>query len=421
MSGARRLPCFERAVRGESHGPAGRAPRLGVSLPRSMTSYGDNAARSRRGVWFASAGAFLAAIACAVGMMGRDRRPPTPPAPDVAPSGVATGPSQWMWRARRSDGPSQSSLGSEARSIELTLPSCAPDDAIYQLGDDQQCHPRAQPLLALVSQVAFSGAPRRHDGSDLAALLPPSRAAGEPEADRDAQRTGAARVRQSTFVDERDASWCGFVLEGEGARRQLRASCALDRLDLYAGAAPRVDRTQSCGVDRIEACTETCESNEDCGQNDDSNCGCEQSRCVRGRCTACAPRRVCGEPTFATRPSVWTFTVPVSAEEQGLAQALAARPSSFRTIFHFAVTNASRDVRPRRDGTIEFDSGYRLQVRPLAMSAAVCEGECRRSFKGALLLFAVPQWQRETSGLRLTCTRGRCSVAAVVGAMPGSG
>lgn len=381
-----------------------------------MASYGEGSSQSRRGLWFGVAATLLAGGACAWGIYGRDRRPIVPPELPVPAVSVDTGPSRWMWRGRRTGTTNEQSValaGAQATSLELSRPSCSSDDRFYAQGGDAQCHPVEQSLLAMVSQTVFAGAPRRHDGSDLAALLAPSRAAGEPDADSDAQRSGAARARSGSYVDDREASWCGFAIEGAAPRLQLRATCALDRLDLYTGAAPRVERAQSCGVDRIEACSETCESNEDCGEQ--SGCGCEQSRCVRGQCTACPPRRVCAEPTFTTRASPWVVRAPITSEQEPFARALVARTSAFRTLFHFAVTNASRDVRARRDGSIEFDSGYRLQVRPLALSVAACAGECRRSLRATLPIFSVPSWQARTSGMRLSCARGRCQVSSEYG------
>lgn len=335
-------------------------------------------------------------------------QPEQQPVPEVT---VETGPSRWMWRARRSSESEalDTLLAVQSSTIELTRPSCSPDDRFYQRAADGQCHPVEQVLVAMVTQTGFVGAPRRYDGSDLAALLAPSRIAGEPDVDRDSQRLGAERARSTTYVDVREASWCGFALEGSAPRLQLHATCALDRLDLYMGAPPRVERLQSCGVDRIEACTESCESDEDCGER--MGCGCAQSRCVRGRCTACPPRRVCAEPTFTTRAHPWELRVTISREQEAFARALVARPSAFQTLFHFAVIGANRDVRARQDGTIEFDSGYRLQVRPLALSAAVCDGECRNSLRATLPLFSVPSWQARSSGMRISCVRGRCQVS----------
>jgi hypothetical protein len=387
---------------------------MGVSLPRCMSSYGEGSSQSRRGFWIATAGVLLAGGACAVGVLGRERRPPAPPPVDAPAVTVETGPSPWLWRSRRTSTqePAVALAGAEATSLEAARPSCAASDRFYRQGEDGQCHPSEQALLALVTQTSFSGAPRRHDGSDLAALLPPSRAAGEPQADVDAQRSGAARARAVTYVDDREATWCGFVIEGSAPRQQLRGTCALDRLDLYTGGAPRVDRAQSCGMDRVEACGERCADDEDCGVSAGLGCGCARSRCVRGQCTACPPERVCAEPTFTTRASPWVFRVAITPETEPMARALAARPSAFRTLFHFAVTGANRDVRPRRDGSVEFDSGYRLQVRPLALSAALCSGECRRSMRASLALWAAPQWQSRASGLRLSCARGQCEVSA---------
>ncbi|MFO0561334.1 MAG: hypothetical protein U0269_25170 [Polyangiales bacterium] len=384
-----------------------------------MASYGEGSSQSRRGWWFGAAATLVAGAACWYGIYGKNRPPIAQPEQPVPAVTVETGPSRWMWRGRRSSESSSvvALSGAQSTSIELTRPSCTSDDRFYQQAADGQCHPAEQALLAMVAQTAFAGAPRRHDGSDLAALLAPSRTAGEPDADSDSQRSGAARARSTTYVDDREASWCGFALEGTAPRLQLRATCALDRLDLYTGAPPRVERSQSCGVDRIEACTESCESNEDCGEQ--SGCGCEQSRCVRGRCTACPPRRVCAEPTFTARANPWVLRVAITSEQEPFARALAARPSAFRTLFHFAVTGANRDVRARRDGSIEFDSGYRLQVRPLALSAAACAGECRRSVRATLPLFSAPAWQARSSGMRFSCTRGRCQVSSDTGVVFG--
>jgi hypothetical protein len=341
--------------------------------------------------------------------------PPPLEAPNVT---VEAGPSAWFWRPRVATSAAPEALlhSNESTSLDATRPGCATGDRFYAPMSDGRCVLREQALFALTTQTRFAGAPRRHDGSDLAALLRPSLAAGEPDADVDAQRNGAQRARATTFVDDREASWCSFTVEGVAPRATLRAQCALDRLDLYTGAAPRVDRAQSCGVDRVESCADRCESNEDCGEQTD--CGCEQSRCVRGRCTACAPRRVCAEPTFTTRATSWVLRAPLAAADLDLARALAARPAAFRTILHFAVTSASRDVRARPDRSVEYDSGYRLQIRPLALSAALCAGECRQSTRAALSLFAAPQWQTRVQGLQVRCASGQCSAvpdAAAIG------
>jgi hypothetical protein len=364
---------------------------------------------SRRSVWLAFAGATLAAVACIVGLIGR----PTPPAPPPleAPSvSIESGPSRWLWRERRQEALAVDSERSSATSLDLSRTSCAPDDALYAAALDGTCYLRHQALVALVTQRRFDGAPRRFDSSDFAALLQPSRVAGESSsAAATTLRERAARARAATYVDEREASYCSFVLEGATPRLQLVAQCALDRLDLYIGTPPRVERAVSCGINQVSSCSDACSTDSDCRPSDpDDDCGCAQSRCVRGQCTACPPRRVCGDPTFTTRAAPWVFRAPITREQESLARALAARPAAFRAILHFAVTAASRDVRPRADGTIEFDSGYRLQVRPLAFAVALCGDRCRAATRAVLPLFSVPRWQSEVGGLRTRCERGLC-------------
>jgi hypothetical protein len=377
-----------------------------------MTSYGEGSTQSRRGRLFTTVGITIAVAACAVGIYSSKRTPPPrPPQRDAPVVNVEPGPSRWHWPSRRAANAETAALQSgEATSLELSRPSCLPGDRLYVTGADSNCYLRDQSLLASVSQRRFDGAPRRYDNSDLAALLRPSRAASEPDVDQAFQRTAAARARSGTYFDEREASWCSFTLEGSSPRLQLRAQCALDRLDLYTGAAPRVERQQSCGMNNVETCSESCSENADCrpAPDSDDGCGCAQSRCVAGRCTACPPRRVCAEPSFTTRAAPWTFRTQVTEQQAPFARALAARPGSFRTVFHFAVTNANRDVRARANGTIEFDSGYRLQIRPLALTAALCGAECRTATRSILPLFAVPQWQASSMGIRIDCSRGAC-------------
>ncbi|MBL8679299.1 MAG: hypothetical protein JNK05_09050 [Myxococcales bacterium] len=376
-----------------------------------MSSLGEGTAQSRRGLWLGAAGITAAAIACGLGFYGSKRTPPPRPPLDPPSVNVEAGPSRWHWPTRRAQNAETAALQSvEATSLELSRPSCLPGDKLYAPSADGNCYLRDQALLASVSQRRFAGAPRRYDNSDLAALLRPSRAASEPEVDNSFQRDAAARVRSGSYVDEREASWCSFALEGAPPRLQLRAQCALDRLDLYVGAPPRLERQQSCGMNNVESCSESCTDNSDCRPEPDSDddCGCAQSRCVAGRCTACAPRRVCAEPTFTTRAAPWTFRVAINNEQAPFARALAARPGSFRTLLQFAVTAASRDVRPRSNGTIEYDSGYRLQIRPLALTAALCGAECRTATRAILPLFAAPQWRSSSMGVAIECARGVC-------------
>ncbi len=370
----------------------------------------DGESRSKLTVTFAVAGATLLVAGCLYGMFkSAPRSPiehPSPTPPEVT---VTDGPSPWRWRPRTTETDRALRAASRGVSLSPTVASCAADDPLYaRTGDgaNGECSLRSQSLLALVSIPRFDGAPQRWDGTDFASLLPPSRAAGETASiDEPVRRQAVARVRAGSWVDQREASWCTFEVEGTGARASLRARCALDRLGLYIGRPPRIERTQSCGIERVEACREMCASDADCGEG--SGCGCETSRCRAGRCTPCPARRVCGPPTFTTQAPPWDVRVPIG-DRRDLVSSLVERPGAFRTILHFAVASASRDVR-RRDDLIEHDSGYRLQIRPLALSVALCGDDCQSAFVRELPLFSATSWQGSVPGARLRCARGACT------------
>ncbi len=373
-----------------------------------MPSGAESGSRSR--VWFALGGGVLVVGACLFGAIRSIPPSPAIRAPSEIPPErvVAAGPSEWRWRPRATEAERALHGAHTGVSLTATTASCLPDDPLYVQGEGtgDRCALRSHALLALSVVPRFEGAPPRWDGSDFAALLPPSRDAGETDVqDSEARRERLARVRMRSWVDQREASWCSFSVEGSGPRSSLRARCALDRLGLYITRPPRVVRSQSCGVERVESCRSECERDAECGEG--VGCGCAASRCRAGQCTACPPRRVCAAPTFTTQAPPWELRVPLGAR-QDLAASLVARPGAFRTILHFAVTNASREVRPR-DGGVEFDSGYRLQIRPLALSVALCGDDCRTSFGRELPLFSAASWQGSYIDTALRCARGVCT------------
>ncbi|MDP3274058.1 MAG: hypothetical protein Q8Q09_02610 [Deltaproteobacteria bacterium] len=336
------------------------------------------------------------------------RRRPTPVPPSVAPPSinVATGPSQWMWRGQEAPHVPLIAGGLQGVPLDLMRPSCPPNDPIYrQVGG--HCAPFQQPLVALLASRAFHGAPRRYDATLLATLLAPSIRAGEPQVDEIERRNRALVARGRPWVSERDASWCTFALETQANRTQLRADCALDRLDLYMGSPPRVTRTQSCGANTVDSCG-TCDTQADCQSLD--GCGCAQSRCVRGQCTACPPQRVCAEANFSTQAPAWTVRTAVETSQLELARALIARPSGFQTVLQFEITGAHRNVTTRSNGTVEFDTGYRLAIRPLSFAILLCGESCRQSTRAVLPVFAQPRWRGVFEGHQADCVRGICTL-----------
>ncbi len=349
----------------------------------------------------------LAVVGCLVGIFGGQKRVNISPPPiDPPGSTPPTGPSAWAWLPRTEQESTLLATDDDGVPTTLITNGCAANDRLYFHVSDSQCTLRSQSLVALMSQTEFSSAPRRHDGSDLSALLAPSRIAGESAEMANSWRSQALqRVRSTTFVKEGDASWCNFTVE----RNTLRASCSLDRLGLYSNSPPRTERAQSCAMHAVPSCG-SCESNDDC--RDSSDCGCAQSRCVRGQCSRCSDERTCSEPTFTVRAQPWVVTTPVTAENQAVAHALQSRPSAFRTVLHFAVLNANRDVRPARGGMVEYDSGYRIGIRPLSMSVLLCSGNCRQHFRSELLMFSAPMWDTSHQSLRFHCVRGVCSATA---------
>lgn len=347
-------------------------------------------------------------VGCLVGIFGGQRRFSVPP-PQLDPprSAPPTGPSVWAWPARAELEPSIVASGDDGVVLAATASGCAANDPLYQRVTDAQCVLRSQALFALMTQTSFPGAPRMHDGSDLSALLPPSRLAGESADLADSWRTEAMRrVRANTYVEDGDASWCSFSLESNNRGNTLRASCSLDRFGLYLNTPPRAERAQSCSTHPVESCG-ACESNEDCGAS--SDCGCAQSRCVRGQCSRCPAERTCSAPTFTVRAQPWVLTAPVSAANLPLVQALQGHPSSFRSVLHFAVVNANRDVRPGRGAMVEYDSGYRIGIRPLSFSVLLCRGDCRGHFRTELPIFTTPLWDTTYQSMRVHCVRGACS------------
>jgi hypothetical protein len=351
----------------------------------------------------------LAIVGCFVGIFGGQRRTSVPP-PQLDPPGAMppTGPSAWAWRPRTDSTSSLLSSGDTGLALNVVTSGCAANDPVYQQVGATQCALRSQSLLAFLSQTAFPGAPRRHDGSDLAALLAPSRITGESAELADSWRSEALRrVRSTTYVEEREAGWCSFVVD----RETLRATCSLDRLGLFVNTPPRVDRAQTCSSHSVTACG-SCRTDHEC--QDSFDCGCESSRCVANQCTRCSAERTCSDPTFTVRAQPWTVSAPINADNRAMALALESRPSAFRTVLQFAVLNASRDVRPGRGGTVEYDSGYRIGIRPLSFSVLLCQGDCREHFRSELRLFATPAWDTTQQAMRFHCVRGNCTATAVV-------